>query len=239
MTVATIVFRRVLRAKRTWALALLPALGIVVGYMMLTNATDEKAAYAGYLSGLLFPLIVALVSWVVAASAVTDERDELTILYLAQTPVARLRTAVETWLATWAASLILVALPVLMAALLARNADLAASSVLDVVVASVLASAAYCGLGVLVGFFTKRAAIWGLVYVLLWESIMSGFAAGARNLSISQHARAIAARGVDPWTRHEIDPPSTSAGVALVVLVAIVGVSLLLEGRRFSRINLP
>lgn len=239
MTVAAIVFRRVLRAKRTWALALLPVLGVVVGYMALTNATDEKAAYATYTVGLLFPLIIALVSWVVAASAVTDEREELTILYLAQTPVSRLRMAAETWLATWAASLLLMSVPVVMGVLLARNADLGASSSLDLLVASVLSGGAYCGLGVLAGFYTKRAAIWGLVYVLLWEGIMSGFAAGARNLSISQHARAIAARGVDPWTRHEIGPPSTSAGVALVVLVAIVAVSLLLAGRRFARMNLP
>ena len=239
MIVAGIVFRRVLRAKRTWALGLLPALAVVVAFLAASQSGNTRAAYGSYVIGLLFPIVVALVSWVIAASAVTDEREELTILYVAQTPVSRLRTAAEIWLSAWAASMVLIALPLVMGIVLAGRAGVSAQAQIDLVVASALASAAYCGLGVLAAFYTKRAAVIGLIYVLLWESVMSGFAEGAKNLSVTQHARAIAARSADPWTRMELHPPTTSAGVALVVLVGIVAGSVLLAGRRFRRMNMP
>jgi len=239
MTVASIALRRILRSRRTWAIASLPLLAVIIGALSLNRVTDTRGGYAAYVTGLLIPLIVGLVGFVVAASAVTDERDDLTILYVAQTPLPRWRAVTEIWLGSWAASLLLAAAPVGMGVILAVNAGQDATAAIDLVVACVLGTAAYTALAVLTALWTRRAAIVGLVYVLLLESIVSGFAAGTRNLSIAQHARAIAARSVDGRTQYELSPPTIGAGAAIVVLVAGTVAVLILAARRFRRMNLP
>ncbi len=239
MIITAITLRRILRAKRTWALTALPLLGVVVATVTLTRTFDVRVGYAHFTRGLLLPIIVGLVGLVIAASAVTDERDELTILYLAQTPVARWRAVAEIWLGAWVATTLLSALPVIMAVVLLGKAEQGVTAMVAVVGACVLAAGAYTALGVLAALWTRRAAIVGLVYVLLLESIVSGFAAGARNLSVAQHGRAIAAAGLDSKTWRELAPPSTGTATSVVVLVVVTAAALVLAGRRLHRMNLP
>ncbi len=239
MIIAGIVLKRIVRAKRIIALGLLPALGLLVGILSLRGATDVRAAYAGFTRGLLIPIIIALGAFVIGSSAVTDEREDLTILYLAQTPVSRLRIVVETWLAAFAATLMLVAVPTVLAVMLAGRAEVSMAGKADLVLAVVLSTAAYTALAVALGFFTRRAMLFGLAYVLLWESIVASFASSAGNFSVSSHARVVLARSLDVLTRYEVKPPDTGVVTSLVVLVAIVAVALALAGRRLQRMNLP
>lgn len=238
MIVARIIFMRILRSKRTWALGALPALGVFIGIVAL-GAADPSMRYGHYVRNLLVPIVVALVALVISTSAIVDERDDLTILYLTQTPLARGRIVAEVWLSAVAATVLLVGGPVIVALLLAGRAGLATGAAAALVIAVGLAVAGYCALGVLLGLLTRRAALIGLVYVLVWEGTLSGFAAGARNLSIAQHARAIIARGLEPEVRVAVDPPSTGPAVAVVAMVATTIVALALAGRRLRRMNLP
>ncbi len=238
MTIARIVFTRIIRARRTWAIALLPALGVLTA-MVARGADRGVEVYGHQVRNLVIPIVLALVALVISTSAIGDERDDLTILYLSQTTVARARIVLETWFSACVATLVLISPTVIADIALARSFGLGTSAGADLVFAVTLAAAGYCALGILLALLTKRAALVGLVYVLLWEGTLSGFAAGARNLSIAQHARSIVARSVDPITREAINPPSTGAGIALVALVLATVAFLLLAQRRLQRMNLP
>lgn len=238
MNVARIALKRIFRAKRTWAIALLPGLSVVTA-AVASQADRGVQAYGNQVRTLVIPIVLALVALVISTSAIVDERDDLTILYLAQTPVPRWRIVIETWFSTWVATLGLVTPTLLANIALARSFGIAASTTVNLIIAVMLAAAAYCAFGILLALFTKRAALVGLVYVLLWEGTFSGFAGGARTLSIAQHARSIVARGVDPITRAAIDPPSTGAGTAFVALILAAALLLFLAQRRLQRMNLP
>lgn len=238
MTVWRIIATRIVRTPRTWALALLPALGVLVVSFGF-GAADPRVEYGHFARNLLIPIVVAVVALVIATSAVGDERDDLTILYLAQTPLSRWRIVVETWMAAVVATVALVAVPLGAALVLGRHAGLGAASGVDLVVASMLAICAYCAAGTLLALLTRRAALIGVMYVLIWEGTLSGFAAGARNLSIAQHARSLIARSVDPVTRAAIEPPTAGVGAAVVVLVLVAGLGLALARRRLARMDLP
>lgn len=239
MTIARIVLRRIARSRRTWALVLLPALAVLIASIAATQAVDPQRAYGNFVRGLLIPIVVALVALVIATSAIGDERDDLTILYLAQTPTAAARIVVETWISTVIATLVLVAPAFLATVWLAGTASVGGAALVDLLVAVALAACGYCALGVLLALLTRRAALVGLVYVLVWEGSLSGFAAGARNLSIAQHARSLVARSVDSVVEAAIRPPTTSAGVALIAIVAATAIGLVLASRRLQRMNLP
>jgi ABC-2 type transport system permease protein len=232
------VFTRIFRSKRTWAIALLPALGVVTA-VAARNSGRGSEAYGHQVRNLVVPIVLALVALVISTSAIGDERDDLTILYLAQTTVPRWRIVVETWFSAFIATLALMTPTIIAEIALGSSVGVGGGELVDLVFAIVLAAAGYCALGVLLALLTKRAALVGLVYVLLWEGTLSGFAAGARNLSIAQHARSIVARGVDPITRAAIDPPSTGAGTAVVALLVAPALLLVLAQRRLQRMNLP
>jgi ABC-2 type transport system permease protein len=238
LTIARIVFTRIFRAKRTWAIALLPALGVLTA-VVARNSGRGAEAYGHQVRNLVIPIILALVALVISTSAIGDEREDLTILYLTQTTVPRLRIVVETWFSAFMATLVLMTPAVVAEMALGSSVGVGGGALVDLVLAIVLAAAGYCALGVLLALLTKRAALVGLVYVLLWEGTLSGFAAGARNLSIAQHARSIVARNVDALTRSAIDPPSTGAGAAVIALLVAPVVLLMLGQRRLQRMNLP
>lgn len=238
MIVTGIVLRGLLRARRTLALGLLPLLGVIIA-TAVAGFTEERLVddYAGYVSAMLLPVVTAFVSLVLGASAVTEEREDMTILYLAQSPVSRLRIAFETWLAAWLASCLLVAPAALAGLVLGLRVDAPARSLLGLVVATPLAAAGYTAIAVLLGFLTRRAVIVGMLYVLLWEGSIANFAPSANRLSIAAYAREIVASGLG----QPLEPAPADVGVpvALAVLVATVAVAVVLAGRRLRRMELP
>ncbi len=239
MTITGIVLRGLLRARRTFALGLLPLLAVLIALALAAFADAPRVDdYAGYVSALLLPVVTAFVSLVLGASAVTEEREDLTILYIAQSPIGRLRIALETWLAGWLASLIVVAPAIAAGAVLGARVHVGASALGGLVLAVVLSVAAYTALAVLLGLLTRRAVIAGMLYVLLWEGSVASFAASADRLSIAAYGRRIAARG-DVALAMDPLPPTVGGVVAVIVLAAATAVALALAGRRLSRMELP
>lgn len=239
MIVTGIILRRILRSRRTIALALLPLLGLVVGGLLVWKSQSPTEAYAGFTRGMVLPVLVALVSFVVGASAVTDEREDLTVLYLAQTPVSRLRIAAETWLAACAATAIIASPVIAISVALGMKAEIGTAALIDLLVASGLSIAAYTAVAALLGWVTRRAVLIGLAYVLLWEGSVASWAQAAENLSVGAYARAILAAHLNPFAAQRVGPPDTGTMAAIIILAAVVVVSVFAGSRRLATMNLP
>jgi ABC-2 type transport system permease protein len=87
-----------------------------------------------------------------------------------------------------------------------------------------LATVAYTALFVLVGMVIKRALVWGLVYVFIWEFFIARGAAGAARLSVNSYAKSILSRAADQdlgFTNH-----STLAGYLVPLCIAAAAVGL-------------
>jgi ABC-2 type transport system permease protein len=78
-------------------------------------------------------------------------------------------------------------------------------------VGAVLAGTAYSAVFLLLAVISRHAVVFGLVYALLWESLIGGFLPGVKTLSIQQWALAV--------TRELIDVPLPGATVRLAVAI--------------------
>ena len=98
----TFLFARSLAGRRRvialLALALMP--GVVVIVATALDVVDEPDRFtARIVERLLLPVILALVTVVLGASAIGEGRDDGTILYIVATPLPRSRIIVAAWLA--------------------------------------------------------------------------------------------------------------------------------------------
>ena len=92
---------------------------------------------------------------------------------------------------------------------------------------------AYSCLFVLLGLLFRKAVLWGIAYVLLWEGLAVGLGDFAERLSLRGYARSVLARIAD------IDLGFTTYGLvtAVVVLAGVSAVSLALAAVRLARLN--
>jgi len=183
ITSATI--RQILGVRRAIlsGLALLVPAGV---FLLMSQTLSEEAALDRFLFmlvGLYFPLIVPIVTLVFSASALGDERRDGTLSFLVVRPIPRTTIAVAK---TSGALVVAVALNALGGAALALVYAVETGSwapLLPIVVGGAAASVIYGAVFVLLGFFTDRAVVIGLLYVLIFETAVFGALTGLHALS--------------------------------------------------------
>lgn len=126
-----------------------------------------------------------------------------------------------------AVTMLFAAVPELIAGLLAPNSGRLA---LALFIGALAGSVVYSAVFVMASVLTNRAIAFGLLYVLIWEGLLSNFVGGARILSIAHYCLGIA-NAIYPDTNLNAGLTlTTSLCLAVVVTVA----ALLLAVRRLS-----
>ena len=118
--------RALLGQRRTLALVLLslaPVLMALVFSLAADADADPHSFYSRLVQRLFIPVITALVALIVGVSAMGDEREDGTILYLAATPLPRLGIVVAKILAAWTVCVALLVPSVVVCGLLALTGD--------------------------------------------------------------------------------------------------------------------
>jgi ABC-2 type transport system permease protein len=178
--------------------------------------------------------VTAFIAVVIAASAIGDEREDGTILYLVSTPLPRLGLVATKVLAAWTAAMVLLTPAVLLSGAISLGDRLEAGMLVWPLVGVALSALAYCAAAVLLSMVTRRPVVIGVLYILLWEGSIATFAASADRLSIAAYGRAIAVEGVV-----DVNAPDASAVAAVVVLAIVVAAATWLAARRITRTELP
>ncbi len=101
--------RILLRGKRPLGLAILPLLAVLLAVFDRALRTNESPAsrYASLAETLFLSTVVAIVSLVLGASSIGDERDDGSILHLAATPSPAPAIILSKLAAAWTAILVL------------------------------------------------------------------------------------------------------------------------------------
>jgi ABC-2 type transport system permease protein len=229
--------RRLLLRRRSVLLALAPLLAALVAVIQAAGGTADADAFASLMEQLFLPLILPFIALVIGASALGEERDDGTILYLASTPLPRLAIALPAIVAA-AITTIVVCLPGLLVTIALSPGDDNGLSVAGWALASVLAGACtYVAAFGALSLRVKRPVVVGLIYVLFWEGSIATFAPSARWLSLGAYARAIVAGGLPSSTDENV--PAIGALGAVAMLAAVTAVAVLWCGRRLGRVELP
>ena len=213
-------------------LALLP-LGLAALIRALANI-DGGELIGGVLEGLVVNIVLPLVVMVLATSAFGNEVEDRTLSLLTTKPVPRWSIVLAKLAAT-----IIVAAPLLIAVsavVTMMDPDGSGKAAAAAAAGTLVGVVTYASAFTWAGLLTTRALGFGLIYVLLWEAIITSFLEGARYLSVRSYTQG---------TIHGLDETTFNEALAIDLQAALIGAALVtalfffLSVRRLSRMDVP
>ncbi|MFF4650325.1 ABC transporter permease subunit [Streptomyces sp. NPDC001380] len=216
-TVARLTVHGLLGRRRGLLLLVVPALLLLLAVLVRATKGQDHDIAVQLLGGLALGTLVPLLGLISGTGAISSEIDDGSIVYLLAKPEPRWRITVTKLAVAVGCTAVFAALPTLLAGLvLYGTADgLAVAYALG----ALAAGTAYSALFLLLGTVTRHAVVAGLMYCLVWESLVGNFVHGARTLSVQQWGLALARAAADPGAV-TADVP-LSAAVPLLVLVTL------------------
>jgi ABC-2 type transport system permease protein len=222
LTVIRLTMRALLGRRRAVLLLILPA--VLLGLAGLTRwasggTPDASASLtAQFAMGTLLPLMCLLIS----TGVIGAEIDDGSIVYMLAKPIPR-RTIVFSKLAVAiGASFAFAVVPTVVAVTIAG--DEGGKLALAFGVSTALAAIAYSALFVALSIASRNAVIFGLLYALLWETVLGGYVPGIRAVSVRQWAMSVGERmlgdNASAWG------VSAEVGIVTGVIMLVVATSL-------------
>ena len=152
-----------------------------------------------------FSVLIPLTALIIGTSVLGAEIDDGSIVHLLATPVRRSAVVVTKFVIATGLTMVFAAVPELIAALISgggsvpgpgRSAGLVpigtGKFAVALFVGALACSVIYNAVFVMVSAATTRAIAVGLLYVLVWEVLLSNFVSGVKLLSVSHYGLGIA-----------------------------------------------
>jgi ABC-2 type transport system permease protein len=248
-TVARITMRATLGRKRAILFAT-PAVLLIVFTLLLRGVHSAARPWPSHVLGTFgFTVLLPLTALIIGTSVLGAEIDDGSIIHLLATPVRRVSVVLTKYTVATALTVLFAAVPEGIAGLLSGGGSRPPVAVgggglvqttpgtaisadklaLGLFVGAVVGALIYNAVFVMVSVATTRAIAVGLLYVLVWESLLSNFVSGARLLSISHYALGVANGIVNDSALNAGLTVGTSVvmGVIVTVLALVLAVNLL------------
>ena len=220
------------RARR-WSFVVLGLVGVAVAWAVSTSFFVEPVPDAVSLLDLFNLTFLAPVAGLVfGTAALGDPTDDNTLVYLWLRPVARWKIVVA---AVAAAATYVVPFAVVPAVAEAMIVAGTPEVVRAAAISSVVAGLAYSAAFVLLGLVSRRSLVWGIGYLLIFESFVARGGSSLGALSIHAHAASVLAR--TSGVKLRLGYFSTVTGV--VVCLAITVLATAVTTRRLARAEVP
>jgi ABC-2 type transport system permease protein len=203
---------------RVLVLGALGLIGIGVGAVLGHVAEDVTISdRVNFVNAFGLALVLPVATLVFASASFGDLVDDQTLVYLWLRDIPRWQLAASAMLSTLTIVIPLVALPLVATAV---AAELDSDAILGAVIATVIGALAYTGAFTALGLRTKRALVWGLLYIFIWEQFVARAAKGVRRFALSAYTRSVLSKVADiPITNADI---SSVYAVAIPIVVGVV-----------------
>ena len=225
---------------RVLLILLLAALPVGLAVIIHFTVSDDAAFNEDFtnilLDGLLVAGILPIVTMALATSSFGNELEDKTLGFLALMPVARWRIVLPKVLASLIICGPLLVVSGVAATLLGFDGELRPA--LAVAVALSAGVLAYAAIFTWAGLVTTRALPFALVYVLLWEGVISTFMSGVNYLSVRGYTLAIMS-GMDRSSFPALEDSVIEFPVGVAGAVTVTVVFLWLGVRRLRRMDVP
>ncbi len=240
-TVARLTSRAILGRRRALLLLLLPAALVVICVAARVLAgTGEPGSADGLASELLngfgLAVLLPLLALIAGTGSIGPEIDDGSIVYLLAKPLRRSVIVVTKVLVAIGIVTLFGALPVVVGGLI-MTGELGAVA-LGYGVGSLVAGVAYSAVFLLLAVVSRNAVVLGLLYALIWESLIGQLVPGAQALSIQQWSLAVTERAVGADAEGLGIASAVSLPVALVLLTLVTLGSVWYASRRLRTIRL-
>ena len=234
-TVARLTAGSLLGRRRALLLLALPAVLLALAVAARVLAGQDEQLTVLLLGSFAVGTVVPLLGLLAGTGAIGPEIDDGSIVYLLAKPLSRHTMVVTKLLVAVGVVLVLGALPTLVAGLvLAGTTD---GLAVGFAVGAAAAGTGYCALFLLLAVVTRNAVVVGLLYALIWESLVGQLVPGAQALSVQQWALVLTERIVGPRAE-QLGADSAVGGVGVVLLIAVVVGATWYAGQRLRTIRL-
>ncbi|HEY7269407.1 MAG TPA: ABC transporter permease subunit [Dehalococcoidia bacterium] len=230
--------RQLLFRRSTLVLALVCLLPIVVAVVFRLdnpNVNVERWTARVLFLGLAVTTVMPLTALLLGTTAIGDEIEDGTVVYLLTKPIERWQILLPKLLASWLLTALLVVPATVIACVIALQGSGSTDFLFGVGAALVLGALAYVAVFVFLSVATSRALITGLVYVFVWEGAVTGIFRGTRYLSIRHYMLSIAS-----WiagTPSNIFSAYVGGETALIMCVIAIIAAALLANRLLRRLE--
>lgn len=243
-TVATLTRRNLLGPRRTVVLLLLPLAllalcvfaRVIAGLDPQVQRELERDLAPGLLGAFGIAVLMPLLSLVAGTGAIGPEIDDGSIVYLLAKPLSR-HTIVLTKLAVALSVIVAFAvLPVGVAGVVLTGevGRLAAAYTAGALVGGVT----YAAVFLLLAVVSRNAVVVGLLYALIWESLVGGLVPGAQALSVQQWSLAVVEAVLGDDARRFGVEAAVGPGVSATLLVAVTVAATAYAGVRLQTVRL-
>ena len=212
---------------------------IVFALIYLANPGDAGTTsfLTSTFTNLLAPTVIPLATLILATGALGNEISDRTLVYLYLKPVRRGRIIAAKLGGAMLPLLTIFGVAVTgMWAIVAVTESVSGRALAALLLATGIGALAYGALFLLVSLLVSRALVVGVIYILLWESLLTQFIPGIRLLSIRHYTVSIMA-GV---LNESATAVANASGVttSLIVLGVVVVFALSLASRRLATMDL-
>ena len=201
-------------------LGVLPV-GIIVLIMLAGDDNDTGEVTSRLVDLLIVAAILPIVMMALATVAFGNELEDRTLSYLVLKPISRWRIVLPKYLAVMLVGGPLIVASGVIATLIGFEGDTEVA--IAVGVALLVGVVTYSAIFTWSGLMTTRALAFALVYVFLWEGLLTSFFPGIRYLSVRGYTIAImygiAEDGLESLGNGAIQFPAAIVGAVVVTVV--------------------
>jgi len=187
--IAGITVRATLGRRRALLFAI-PAVVLIVLTVVLRATSPTGVVWPANVLGTFgFSVLLPLTALIIGTGVLGAEIDDGSVVHLLATPVRRRDVILTKFAVAAGLTALFAAVPELVAGLLAPNSGKLAWALF---VGALVGSVVYSAVFVLASVLTTRAIAFGLLYVAIWEGVLSNLVGGVRILSIAHYALGVA-----------------------------------------------
>lgn len=226
-----------------WRVALIVFLSILPialsGIIVLAEGSDESfnSDFINFLlDGLLVIGILPIVTMAMSTAAFGNELEDKTLSYIVLKPIPRWKIVLPKFLASIIIAGPLIVISGAIAAFIGLDADLQIT--LAVALSLLAGVTTYAAIFTWAGLMTSRALAFAIVYVFLWEGLISSFYHNVDYLSVRGYTLAIM-HGLDQNGLEELSVRVIEFPAAVAGAIGVTIVFFLLTVRRLRNMDVP
>jgi len=189
-TVASITLRATMGRRRALIFALPPLILLLVTAALKAGHAERADWPSLVLGGFGLAVVLPLTALIIGTSVLGAEIDDGSVVHLLATPVPRSTVIFSKFAVATGLTMLFAAVPELVAGLIATGGPTRLAA--GVFAGALAGSVIYNALFVMISVLTTRAIAVGLLYLLVWESLLSNVVSGVRVLSVEQYSVGIA-----------------------------------------------
>lgn len=232
--------RQLISRWRLLLIMFLAVLPIALSALMAAIAGDDSDYVEEFTNVIIDAFVIAIlmpiVTMVLATTAFSHELDDRTLSYLILKPIPRSMIVLPKILATIIVGGLLVVASCVIATLI--GPDVSGQALFAVGIAVFVGVVAYTTIFTWAGLISSHALGFALIYVFLWEALVTSLLSGVRYLSVRGYVLSIM-NGIDGESYSTLDERVIEFPAAIVGVTAVTALFFWLTVRRLRRMDVP